>query len=177
LSEHRLSSPWRDNIERVLAASPLNDAQRKSLEQRFDKLSDVAALLEKSARASKSDDARNDLEDLNLACRTLLTMNPRIEEEASTWALLTGSRPRNSRERIRALGLDVFSEDANELLRVPHGTNDVKTWHSHAASRLRRLVHALLAARDFHDVVIIAVIADCELARIVDASSYRLLLS
>jgi hypothetical protein len=114
-----LAAPWRERITQLLAVGILNEAQQKSLVERFGEIANIAKLLERFAKASESAESRNELEDLNLACRTLLSMNPRIDEEVSTWALLAGSKPRNAEARIRGLGLDVLLGADDESVRMP----------------------------------------------------------
>lgn len=161
----------------MLAASLLNADQSRSAENRFSKLADLAALLEGIGKAvgSDPDDMRENLEDINLATRTLLSMNLDVEQEVSTWALLAGSKPDNVEERIQALGLKGFPEVPNEWSRLPRQSNEIIEWHAHVGSRLRRLMHAVLSMESFDDVVILMALADCELARITYVSTYALL--
>ncbi|MDX1487523.1 MAG: hypothetical protein R3268_04930 [Acidiferrobacterales bacterium] len=173
----KLVSPWREKLRSVLAASLLNAEQGRSAENRFAKLADLAASLEGVGQSfgSDSEDMREGLEDVNLATRTLLSMNLDIEQEVSTWALLAGSRPENAGQRIDALGLKGFSDIPGEWSQLPRKPKGIAEWHGHAGSRLRRLLHALLLAESFDDVVILMALADCELTRIAYVSTYALL--
>lgn len=173
----KLVSPWREKLSSVLAASLLNADQGRSAENRFSKLADLAVLLEGIEQSSGSDpeDMREGLEDINLATRTLLSMNLDVEQEVSTWALLAGSKPQNAVKRIDALGLRDFPDISSEWSQLPRKSKEIVAWHGHAGSRLRRLLHALLSAENFDDVVILMALADCELARIAYVSTYALL--
>ena len=161
----------------MLAASLLNADQRLSAESRFSKIADLAALLESVGKVSGSDPdgLRNGLEDVNLATRTLLSMSLDIEKEVSTWALLAGSKPENAGKRIDALGLKGFPDIPSEWAQLPCGSKEMVEWHGHVGSRLRRLLHSLLSADSFDDVVTVLALADCELARIAYVSTYALL--
>ena len=173
----KLVSPWCENLSRVLADSLLSADQGRSAESRFSKLADLACLLEGLNKADEagSDEVRASLEDVNLATRTLLSMSLDIEQEVSTWALLTGSRPADAASRIQALGLTGFAEIPNEWSELPRQWSNLVDWHRHAGARLRRLVHAALSVESLDDVVILLALADCELARVAYVSTYAML--
>ena len=173
----KLVSPWCENLSRVLADSLLSADQGRSAESRFSKLADLACLLEGLNKADEagSDEVRASLEDVNLATRTLLSMSLDIEQEVSTWALLTGSRPADAASRIQALGLTGVAEIPNEWSELPRQWSNLVDWHRHAGARLRRLVHAALSVESLDDVVILLALADCELARVAYVSTYAML--
>ena len=173
----KLVAPWRENLGRVLADSLLSADQSRSAESRFSKLADLAALLEGLNKGDEVDpsELRGGLEDVNLATRTLLSMSLGIEQEVSTWALLTGSRPADAANRIQALGLTGFAEIPNEWSELPRQWSDLVDWHRHAGARLRRLVHTAMSVESLDDVVILLALADCELARVAYVSTYAML--
>jgi len=168
---------WREALGRVLADSLLTADQSRSVESRFSKLADVASSLEGLNKADEADpdQVRGSLEDTNLAARTLLSMSLDVEQEVSTWALLTGSRPADAARRIRALGLVGFAEIPNEWSELPRQWSDLVDWHRHAGARLRRLVYAAMSVECLDDVVILLALADCELARVAYVSTYSML--
>lgn len=176
-AKEKLITPWRKKLSNLLVTSLLNAGQIRSAENRFSKLADLTALLESAEQYSESDPKgwREVLEDINLATRTLLSMNLDVEKEVSTWALLAGSRPQKVGNRIDVLGLKGFPDIPSEWSTLPRKSKEIAEWHSHVGSRLRRLLHALLLAESFDDVVILIALADCELTRIAYVSTYALL--
>ena len=176
MNDEPLASPWRENLSHILADSLLNADQSRSIENRFSQLSDLAVLFEELGNVDESDadEVRGSVEDINLAARTMLSLNADIEREVSTWALLIGSRPLDSERRIQALGLTDFASVPTEWSELPRQWGSFVEWHRSAAPRLRRLIHAVLSVESLDDVVILMALVDGELARVVYVSTYAL---